>query len=251
MIATKCYPRTDEPRWDEGNSRRSIQRAIEGSLRRLNTDYIDLYQLHMPDPDTPIDESLQALDDAVAAGKILYAGCSNFPAYQVALGLGRSWAMGITRFQSVQPRYNLLFRQIERELLPLCEQEALGVFAFNPLAGGLLSGKYERIEDPPPAGTRFSLPSTGCTYLARYWHCQEFETVQKLKSIAGEAGIPLPTLAVAWVLSKPVVTSAIVGASHPEQLESTVAGAVIALERDVIEALNEVTNQFRLGDAPR
>src|ERR1700737_4131433 len=141
VLATKCfYPMSRRP-WDQGNSRHHITNAIEASLQRLQTDRIDLYHLHQWDPPTPINESLGALDDLVHAGKIVYAGCSNFLAYQVARSLGRSETLGVARFDSVQPRYNLLFRQIERELLPLCSEEGVGVIPYNPMAGGLLTGK--------------------------------------------------------------------------------------------------------------
>src|SRR2546428_13660083 len=124
--------------WDRGSSRKHILDAIEGSLRRLGTDYVDLYQLHHPDPETPIDETLRALDDVVRSGKARYVGCSNFSAYQVARALGRSEVLGAVRFDSVQPRYNLVFRQVERELLALCQEEGLGVIPYNPPARGVL-----------------------------------------------------------------------------------------------------------------
>ncbi len=162
VIATKCFGATSARPWDRGNSRKHILDAIEGSLRRLRTDYVDLYQLHHPDPHTPLEESLRALDDIVRAGKARYIGCSNFHAYQVARALGKSETHGLASFVSVQPRYNLLFRQIERELLPLCEEEGIGVIPYNPLAGGFLSGKH-RAETGPTAGTRFTLGNAAQT----------------------------------------------------------------------------------------
>ncbi|MGH2609036.1 MAG: aldo/keto reductase, partial [Tepidiformaceae bacterium] len=127
ILATNCFGQIGRNRWDAGNSRQHILDAVEGSLRRLQTDYIDLYQLHGPDHRTPIDETLRALEDVVRAGKVRYVGCSNFMAYQLARAIGRSEAMGVVRFDSVQPRYNLLFREIERELLPLCADDGVGV----------------------------------------------------------------------------------------------------------------------------
>ena len=150
ILATKGFGATGPRPWDRGNSRKHLLDAIDASLRRLGTDYVDLYQLHHPD-DTPIDESLRALDDIVRAGKARYVGCSNFFAWQVARALGRSELLRLARFDCVQPRYNLLFRQIERELLPLCQEEGLGVIPYNPLAGGLLTGKHRR-EAGPTAG---------------------------------------------------------------------------------------------------
>ncbi|MDA8148242.1 MAG: aldo/keto reductase, partial [Actinomycetota bacterium] len=156
VVATKCVGRTGPAAWEQGSSRKHILDAVEASLRRLGTDYIDLYQLHGPDPGTPIDETLGALDDLVRSGKVRYVGCSNFLAYQVARAVGRSEARQLVRFDSVQPRYNLLFRQIERELLPLCLEEGIGVIPYNPIAGGLLSGKHDPA-GPPPEGSRFTL----------------------------------------------------------------------------------------------
>src|SRR5216684_3482349 len=166
VIATKCFGAMSARPWDQGLSRKHILDAIEGSLRRLRTDYVDLYQIHHPDPQTPMDETLRALDDVVRAGKARYVGCSNYHAYQVARTLGRSEALGLARFDSVQPRYNLLFRQIERELFPLCAEEGLGVIPYNPIAGGLLSGKHRR-GTGPLAGTRYTHPSVGPTYQER------------------------------------------------------------------------------------
>src|SRR5215212_2652723 len=169
VLATKCRMRVGPGPNDEGLSRRHILKAVEHSLRRLRTEYIDLYQPHSPDPDTPPEETLRALDDLVRQGKVRYVGCSNYPAWQVALALGVSARHGLARFDCVQPRYNLLHRDIEAELLPLCRDQGLGVIAYNPLAGGFLSGKYDTLEEVP-AGTRFSLGKTGELYRERYWH---------------------------------------------------------------------------------
>jgi len=153
VVATKCVGAMSARPWDRGASRKHVLDAIDGSLRRLRTDYVDLYQLHHWDAQTPIDESLRALDDVVRAGKARYVGCSNFHAYQVARALGRSETLNLTRFDSIQPRYNLLFRQIERELLPLCREEGIGVIPYNPLAAG-------------PSAT--CTASTSCTPPVRY-----------------------------------------------------------------------------------
>jgi 1-deoxyxylulose-5-phosphate synthase len=137
-------------------------------LRRLGTDYVDLYQLHRYDEDTPMDETLEALDTVVRRGKARYVGVSNWPAYRVARALGRSEAKGLARIDSVQPRYNLLFRAFERDLLPLCEEEGIAVIPYNPIAGGLISGKHDGTA-PPAEGTRFALRNAGARYQARYW----------------------------------------------------------------------------------
>ena len=250
VIATKCSGAMSGRPWDRGTSRKHILDAIEGSLRRLRTDYVDLYQLHHPDPATPIDETLRALDDVVRAGKARYVGCSNFPAYKVARALGRSEVLGVCRFDSVQPRYNLLFRQIERELLPLCQEEGIGVIPYNPIAGGLLSGKHRR-EAGPTSGTRFTLGSAAERYQERYWHEREFATVDALRPLAQEAGLPLAGLAVAWVLAHPAITSAIIGASRPEQLDDLLAAVEKPIAADLKARLDELTQEYRWGDDPR
>jgi 1-deoxyxylulose-5-phosphate synthase len=250
VVATKCVGAMSARRWDRGASRKHVLDAIEGSLRRLRTDYVDLYQLHHPDPETPIDETLRALDDVVRAGKARYVGCSNFAAYQVARALGRSDVLGAVRFDSVQPRYNLLFRQIERELLPLCREEGLGVIPYNPLAGGLLSGKHRR-ESGPTAGTRFTLGTAAERYQDRYWHSREFDTVEALRPLADEAGMPLARLAVAWMLAEPAITAPIVGASRPDQLDDLLSAPEKPIDALLKSRLDEITREYRWGDDPR
>jgi 1-deoxyxylulose-5-phosphate synthase len=250
VLATKCFGPMGRRPWDAGNSRRHIMSAVDASLHRLQTDYIDLYQLHFNDPGTPIDETLGALDDLVRSGKVRYVGCSNFLAFQLARALGRSEVRGFVRFDSVQPRYNLLFREFEREMFPLCLEEGVGVIPYNPLAGGMLSGKYDRSR-PPVEGSRFTLGTAGTMYQDRYWHDNVFDTIEQLAKIAESAGIPMATLAVAWVLAHPAVTSPIIGASRPEQLDATVEAAGITLEDDILQRCNELTAPYRRGDAPR
>src|SRR6202795_2200589 len=244
VIATKCFGAMSARPWDRGLSRKHILDAIDGSLRRLRTDYVDLYQLHHPDPTTPIDESLRALDDVVRAGKARYVGCSNYFAYQVARALGRSELLGLARFECVQPRYNLLFRQVERELLPLCAEEGLGVIPYNPIAGGLLSGKHRREAGPAPH-TRFSFGSAGANYRERYWHERELVTVEALRMLAAEAGMSMVQMAVAWVLANPVVTAPIVGASRPEQLDDVFPAVDKGLDADLKIRLDELTLEYR------
>jgi aryl-alcohol dehydrogenase-like predicted oxidoreductase len=250
ILATKCFAPTGPSPFDAGNSRKHILAAIDASLRRLQTDYIDLYQLHGYDPATPIDETLGALDDLVHQGKVRYIGCSNFLTYQLVRAIGRSETLRLARFDSVQPRYNLLFRQIEREMLPFCSEEGVGVIPYNPLAGGLLSGKHSRTA-PPPEGTRFTLGSAAKTYQDRYWHDREFGTVDVLRQLAKEAGVSLVTLSVAWVLANEAVTAPIIGASHPDQLGPSLAAAGFVLDDDLKHRLDESTREYRLGDAPR
>ena len=250
VVATKCFAPMGRNRWDMGNSRRHIMDAIDASLRRLQTDFIDLYQLHFDDPGVPLDETLGALDDLVRVGKVRYIGCSNFLAYRLARALGRSDVRGWARFVSVQPRYNLLFREFERELFPLCLDEDIAVIPYNPIAGGMLSGKHDRTK-APDEGTRFALGNAAQTYQDRYWHDNVFDTVDELVKLASDAGIPLPTLAVAWTLQHPAITAPIVGASRPEQLDATVAAVDTKLDQDLVDRLNELTAAYRRGDAPR
>jgi aryl-alcohol dehydrogenase (NADP+) len=250
IIATKCFAPTGPAPFDAGNSRKHIMSAVEASLRRLQTDYIDLYQLHGYDPATPIDETLGALDDLVHSGKVRYIGCSNFLTYQLVRAIGRSETLRLARFDSVQPRYNLLFRQIEREMLPFCEEDGVGVIPYNPLAGGLLSGKYDA-SAPPPGGSRFTLGWAGQIYQDRYWHEQAFETVEAIRKLADLAGVSLVTLAVGWVLANKAITAPIIGASRPDQLGASLAAAEFALDSDLKRQLDELTHTYRLGDAAR
>jgi aryl-alcohol dehydrogenase-like predicted oxidoreductase len=250
IVATKCFAPTGPAPFDGGNSRKHIMSAVEASLRRLQTDYIDLYQLHGYDEQTPIDETLGALDDLVHQGKVRYVGCSNFLTYQLVRAVGRTETLGLARLDSVQPRYNLLFRQIEREMLPYCGEEGIGVIPYNPIAGGLLSGKHAR-SAPPPEGSRFTLGTAAQNYQERYWHDREFDTVEVLSDLAGQAGVSLVTLAVAWVLAHPAVTAPIIGASRPDQLADSLAAAEYTLDPELKSQLDKVTHDYRMGDAPR
>ena len=250
IVATKCFLPTGPAPFDAGNSRKHIMSAVDASLRRLQTDYIDLYQLHGYDKNTPIDETLSALDDLVHSGKVRYIGCSNFLTYQLVRAYGRSETLGLVKFDSVQPRYNLLFRQIEREMLPFCEEEGVGVIPYNPIAGGLLSGKHDR-GAPPPEGGRFALGQAGSMYTERYWHDREFDTVDALRKLADQAGVSLVTLCVAWVLANKAVTAPIIGASRPGQLDASLAATDYALDPELKRQLDDLTYDYRMGDAPR
>jgi aryl-alcohol dehydrogenase (NADP+) len=243
ILATKCVGVMSSRRWDRGASRKHIKAAIEASLRRLGTDHIDLYQLHSFDTATPIEESMAALDDLVRQGKVSYIGCSNFAAWQLALTIGRSEAAGWARFDCIQPRYNLLYRRNELELFPLCEQEGIGVIPYNPIAGGMLSGKHR--PGAATEGTRFTLGSAAGRYQDRYWHDPVFDTVEALKHLAEEAGMPLVTMAVAWCLAQPAVTSPIIGASRPDQLQASVAALDLRLDDDLYRRVDELTAGYR------
>jgi len=249
VLATKCSGKVGEAPWQQGTSRKHVMRAIDESLRRLGTDYVDLYQVHHFDAVTPVDETVEAFDAVVRAGKARYVGVSNYHAYRVARALGRAEALRLTKLVSVQPRYNLLFREVERELLPFCREEGLAVIPYNPLAGGLLTGKHKR--GAPPTGTRFTLGAAAKTYTERYWKEREFATVDAFVGLAGEAGLEPATLAVAWVLAHPAVTSPLVGASRPEQLKASVAALDVKLDPGLKAKLDELSHEYRMGDAVR
>jgi aryl-alcohol dehydrogenase-like predicted oxidoreductase len=246
IVATKCFATMGPNPWDRGTSRRHILDAVDNSLRRLQTDWIDLYQLHNYDPEVPIDESLEAMDSLVRSGKVRYIGCSNWPAFRLARAIGRSETRSWARFDSVQPRYSLIFRQWERDLFPLCVEEGIGVICFSPLAGGLLSGKYDPASPPPP-DTRFGLHEFSNNM---YWHSDEFDSVAQLKDVATELGISLPTLAIAWTLHQPAISAPIIGASKPEQLDASLAAVDVRLTDDVLVRIDEITRRHRRGDSP-
>jgi aryl-alcohol dehydrogenase-like predicted oxidoreductase len=240
VLATKCRGAMGPGPNDEGLSRRHIIRACEASLKRLQTDTIDLYQVHWPDPSTPIEETLRALDDLVKAGKARYIGCSNYLAWQLAEALWTSDKFNLARFECDQPRYNILFRMIEDEILPLCQSQGVGVIAFNPLAGGLLTGRYQKGQDLQQ-GTRFALEKgSGELYRKRYWKDAMFEEVEAIKQFLAPRGKSLTHVALAWVLHQPAVTSAIIGASRPEQLADSLQGVGLALDDEERDYLDQV-----------
>jgi aryl-alcohol dehydrogenase-like predicted oxidoreductase len=250
VVATKAVGKVGPNSWDQGASRKHLLDAIDASLKRLQTDHVDLYQLHSDDRETPLEESLEALDVIVKSGRARYIGVSNFLAYRLARALGKSELHKLTRYVSVQPRYSLLFREIERELLPLAGEEGLGVIPYNPLAGGLLTGKYKP-GAKPEENTRFTLGTAGGMYQDRYWNERSFNTVTQLHKLADEAGVPLATLAVAWVMANPLITAPLLGASRPEQLDATLAAAAYKLDPALKQKLDELTAEYRKGDAPR
>ena len=239
VLATKCRGAMGPGPNDEGLSRKHIIGACEESLKRLQTDYVDLYQVHFPDLAVPIEETLRALDDLVTAGKVRYIGCSNYPAWQLADALWTSDKHNLARFECDQPRYNVLFRMIEDEILPLCEVHGVGVIAYNPLAGGMLTGKYQKGQDLQ-SGTRFALKNSGELYQKRYWKDAVFEEVEALKQFLAPRNKSLTHVALAWVLAQRGITSAILGASKPDQLTDSLQGVELTLDEDERNYLDQV-----------
>jgi aryl-alcohol dehydrogenase-like predicted oxidoreductase len=229
VLATKCYFPAGPGLNDRGNSRLHVIRALEDSLRRLGTDYVDLYQIHSWDGSTPIEETLAAFDDLRRAGKIRYAGASNLAAWQLMQSLWTSDLRGLVRFDSVQPRYNLLYRNLESEMLPACIASGVGVIAYNPLGGGMLTGKY-RAGETPREGTRFTRGIIGDLYRRRYWQEETMDVVTRLNADVGARGKSLTHVALRWVLDRPGITSAIVGASRPEQLRDSLRALAVTLD---------------------
>lgn len=248
VLATKCRMQMGPRPNDSGLSRKHVLSAIEASLRRLGTEYVDLYQVHSPDAETPIDETLRALDSIIQSGKARYIGCSNFPAWQLAKALSTSERLGLARFDSVQPRYNLLFREIEHELFPLCEDQGVGVIVYNPLAGGFLTAKHRR-DAPPADNTRFAV--AGKLYIDRYWNDASFAAVEKLRTFFQARGKSLTHAALAWVLKQSQVTSAIVGATSATQLRDSMGGVDLELDTDELEQCENIWYELPRARDPR
>jgi aryl-alcohol dehydrogenase-like predicted oxidoreductase len=229
---------------DMGLSRKHIMQAFERSLNRLDTDYIDIYYAHMPDYDTPLEETLRAMDDLVHQGKVRYIACSNFRAFQLCKALWLSEKYNLTRWECIQPPYNLLTRDIEYELLPLCAEEGVGVCVFSPMAAGFLSGKYDK-EQGPIEGARFSLAHQGYRYNQPYWNDTNFAAVGQIRKIAEGHDKRLPQFALAWVLSNKTITSVVCGATSVKQLEENMAATEIILSQEELDACDEVWHWLR------
>lgn len=229
VVATKVYNPMGPGPNDRGNARRHVMEACEASLRRLKTDWIDVYYIHRWDPETPIDETLHAFDDLRRAGKIRYAGCSNIAAWQMMQALWTAERERTVRFDAVQPRYNLLYRAIEAELLPAAREYGVGAVVFNPLAAGVLTGKYKRGE-APREGTRFQLGTSAKMYQQRYWQDEQLDVVERLAADVASRGKKITHVALRWALDQPGVTAAIVGASRAEQLRDSLGALDVTLD---------------------
>ncbi|WP_204055125.1 aldo/keto reductase family protein [Microbispora corallina] len=237
-IFTKVYWPTGSGKNDRGLSRKHIVESVNGSLRRLQTDYVDLYQAHRFDVETPLEETLRAFDDLVRQGKVLYVGVSEWTADQIARALKIADDMGFDRLVSNQPQYSMLWRVIEAEVVPLSEKEGLGQVVFSPIAQGVLTGKYLPGQ-PPPSGSRATDPS-GSGFISRLLEDEVLRRVQDLKPIAADLGLTMAQLAVAWVLQNPNVSSAIVGATRPEQVRDNVKASGVRLDEEILRKIDDV-----------
>jgi len=244
VLATKVRGKTGQDPNGEGLSRKHIMRNLETSLKRLGTDYVDLYQVHRVDPTTPLKETMATLSDLVRSGKIRYIGCSNFPAWQLEKALRISEVQGLEAFTTVQPRYNIIDRDIERELLPLCIEEGIGVMPYSPLAGGVLTGKY-RPDKPAPEGSRGQLRPA---MVSRYLNPRNQAILQGLEKISSETGMPLSQIGLAWLMANPAVTSPIIGASKVEQLEENLGMLGHPLTSETLARISEASKPDWLRD---
>lgn len=238
VLATKVYfPMGNGPN-DRGLSRKHIMEQCHASLRRLATDYIDLYQCHRYDSEVPLEEVLRALDDLVTQGKVLYTGVSEWSAVQIADAIYTAREYNLDRIVSNQPIYNMLQRYIERDVMPLCEREGIGQVVFSPLAEGVLTGKYKPGQ-PPPQGSRATDPEANI-FMQNLLNDKVLTAVQNLQTLAQQQGYSLPQMALAWVLRKPIVSAAIIGASRPQQVEENAKASEITLSDDVLHSIDEI-----------
>jgi aryl-alcohol dehydrogenase-like predicted oxidoreductase len=237
VLATKFARPMDGSGRFQGASRRYIMEEVEASLRRLKTDWIDLYQQHQPDPLTPIEESLRALDDLVRQGKVRYIGCSTLPAWQVVEAQWTARHHGLHHFVSCQEEYSLLSRRLDRDMMTMLQAYGLGLIPFAPLANGLLTGKYKR-DAPLPHGARLSYMQRSA---ARYLTEDNWTIVERLEGFAAERGHTLLELAVSWLLRRPQVASVIAGATQPEQVEQNVRAAGWALTETEMQEIDRLT----------
>ena len=245
-IFTKVYWPTGPGPNDRGLSRKHITESLHGSLRRLQTDYVDLYQAHRYDHETPLEETLKAFDDLVRQGKVLYVGVSEWRAEEIEAALKIADDMGFDRLVSNQPQYSMLWRVIESDVVPLCEREGVSQIVWSPIAQGVLTGKYLPGQ-APPEGSR-ATDATGSGFIKGFLRDEVLEKVQQLKPLADEAGLSMAALAVAWVLQNDNVASAIIGASKPEQVRDNVAAAGVRLDAELLRKVDDVLEGVVVSD---
>ncbi len=237
VLATKCFwPMSDNAN-NRGLSRKHIFESVEGSLRRLRTDYIDLYQCHRYDDETPLEETLRALDDLITQGKILYAGISEWRPEQIQAAVDFAQAHDIDQIVSSQPQYNLLYRRIEKRVIPLSEAAGIGQIVWSPLAQGVLTGKYKPGEPLPP-DTRAADERVNNS-IGGFLSDETLAAVQKLRPIAEAAGLTMSQLALAWILRQPNVSACLVGATRPEQVDENVKASGVKLDQSTVDAIDE------------
>src|SRR3954469_1185571 len=249
-IFTKVYWPTGSGKNESGLSRKHILEACNASLKRLQTDHIDLYQAHRFDVETPIEETLRAFDDLVRAGKVNYIGVSEWTSTQISQALDIADKMGLDRIVSSQPQYSMLWRVIEAEVVPLCEKEGIGQVVWSPIAQGVLTGKYLPGHQPPE-GSRATDVNGGADMISRWMQDTVLEKVQQLKPLAAEAGLTMAQLAIAWVLTNPNVSSAIVGATRPEQVRDNAAAAGTKLDAELLKKIDQVLEGVVTDDPTR
>ena len=237
-LFTKVFFPTGEGRNDRGLSRKHILEGCHASLKRLKTDHLDLYQAHRFDVETPLEETLRAFDDLVRQGKVNYIGVSEWTAEQLGRALHIAGEMGLDRIVSNQPQYSMLWRVIEAEVVPLSERESIGQIVFSPLAQGILTGKY-RPGERPPACSR-ATDEKGSVFMTQLLRDEVLERVQRLAPVAADAGISMANLALAWVLHNPNVSSAIIGASRPEQVHANAKASGTKLDADLLARIDEI-----------
>ncbi|WP_434741085.1 aldo/keto reductase family protein [Micromonospora sp. SH-82] len=245
-IFTKVFWPTGPGRNDRGLSRKHIMESINGSLRRLQTDYVDLYQAHRYDYHTPLEETMSAFADVVHSGKAHYIGVSEWKASQIRQAHQLAQELRVPLVSS-QPQYSMLWRVIEAEVIPTSEELGLGQIVWSPMAQGVLSGKYLPGQ-PPPAGSRATDEKSGAGFIARWLDDDVLTRVQRLKPLAEQAGLTMPQLAIAWVLQNPNVSSAIIGASRPDQVHGNVAAAGVKLDADLLKAIDEIVDPITERD---
>ncbi len=246
-LFTKVYWPTGPGKNDRGLSRKHIMESVHASLKRLKTDYVDLYQLHRFDYETPVEESLTAFDDLIRQGKVLYIGFSEWNANQISNGLQIQKQRGFDQFVSSQPQYSMLWRVIEKEVIPVCESNGIGQIVWSPIAQGVLSGKYQAGKKPPKK-SRATDKKGGAEMISRFMRDDLLRAVENLKPIAKKLDLTMAQLAIAWVLQNPNVSSAIIGATRPDQIKENVKATGVKIPAEVMLEIDQVIGSFAEKD---